>query len=191
MIYMDESFNISYFVPVVVGTAITHHSLLTSLWVNVSHIPLKILLLPLTSNTMVALGQMALLRYVAQQGITVQEKQAWLKLMPAEVDPTIKSDTGSTSSKAKPVPDKVAMMLSKKDRLEAQSSKTPLLPLPPGDPPAPPRLVTPLPLPPPSPAQKHSTPQNWTCTFWWLNGCTDGAVQAEPFTGPIPIEQTN
>ena len=52
MIYMDESFNVSSFVPVVVGMAITHHSLLTSLWVNVSHIPLKILLSPLTFNTM-------------------------------------------------------------------------------------------------------------------------------------------
>ena len=36
----SDAFNISSFVPVVVGTAITHHSLLTSLQVNVSHIPL-------------------------------------------------------------------------------------------------------------------------------------------------------
>ena len=57
MTFMDESFdslhkfsdafNVSPFIPVVVGTAITHHSLLTSLWVNVSHFPLKIFLLPL------------------------------------------------------------------------------------------------------------------------------------------------
>ena len=67
MIYMDErfanlcifldAFNISSFVPVVMGTAITHHSLLTSLRVNVSHIPLKILLLPLTSDAMACRGR--------------------------------------------------------------------------------------------------------------------------------------
>ena len=59
------TFNVSPFVPVIVGTAITHHSLLTSLWVNVSHFPLKIFLLPLTSDAMVVSGQMALLSYVA------------------------------------------------------------------------------------------------------------------------------
>ena len=61
----SDTFNVSPFVPVVVGTAITHHSLLTSLQVNVSHFPLKIFLSPLTSNATVALGQMALLSYVA------------------------------------------------------------------------------------------------------------------------------
>ena len=40
----SNSFNISPFVPVVVGMAVMHHALLTSLWVNVSHIPLKIFL---------------------------------------------------------------------------------------------------------------------------------------------------
>ena len=75
MTFMDESFdslckfsdafNVSPFVPVIVGTAITHHSLLTSLWVNVSHFPLKIFLSPLMSNATVALGQMALLSYMA------------------------------------------------------------------------------------------------------------------------------
>ena len=59
----SDAFNVLPFIPVVVGTAITHHSLLTSLWVNVSHFPLKIFLSPLTSDTMVALGQMALLSY--------------------------------------------------------------------------------------------------------------------------------
>ena len=78
MIYMDESFNVLSFVPVVMGMAITHHSLLTSLWVNVSHIPLKILLSPLTFDTMAASGQMALLSYVAQQGVAIREKQAQL-----------------------------------------------------------------------------------------------------------------
>ena len=57
MTFMDESFdslrkfsdafNVLPFIPVTVGTAITHHSLLTSLWMNVSHFPLKIFLRPL------------------------------------------------------------------------------------------------------------------------------------------------
>ena len=59
-VFMDESFdnlqrysnlfNILPFVPVVVGMAVTHHALLTSLWVNVSHFPLKIFLSPLESD---------------------------------------------------------------------------------------------------------------------------------------------
>ena len=61
----SDAFNVSPFVPVVVGMAITHQSLLTSLWVNVLHFPLKIFLSPLTSDTTAALGQMALLSYVA------------------------------------------------------------------------------------------------------------------------------
>ena len=61
----SDTFNVSPFVPVVVGMAITHHSLLTSLWVNVSHFPLKIFLLPLTSNNTAASRQMALLSYMA------------------------------------------------------------------------------------------------------------------------------
>ena len=75
MTFMDESFNslhkfsdafnVLLFVPVIVGTAITHHSLLTSLWVNVSHFPLKIFLLPLMSNATVVSGQLVLLSYVA------------------------------------------------------------------------------------------------------------------------------
>ena len=92
MTFMDESFdslrkfsdtfNVSPFVPVVVGMAITHHSLLTSLWVNVSHFPLKIFLLPLTSDAMVASGQMALLSYVARQSVAVWEGQAQSKPIP-------------------------------------------------------------------------------------------------------------
>ena len=70
----SDAFNVSPFIPVVVGTAITHHSLLTFLQVNVSHFPLKIFLSPLTSNATVASGQMALLSYVAQQ--LIQEGQA-------------------------------------------------------------------------------------------------------------------
>ena len=68
----SDAFNISPFIPVVVGMVITHHSLLTSLWVNVSHFPLKIFLSLLMSNTTVASGQMALLSYIAQQSIAVQ-----------------------------------------------------------------------------------------------------------------------
>ena len=58
-IFMDESFdslrysnsfNISPFISVVVGTAVTHHALLTSLQVNVSHFPFKIFLSPLESD---------------------------------------------------------------------------------------------------------------------------------------------
>ena len=61
----SDAFNVSPFIPVVVGMVITHHLLLTSLQVNVSQFPLKIFLSPLTSNTMAASGQMALLSYVA------------------------------------------------------------------------------------------------------------------------------
>ena len=75
MTFMDESFdslrkfsdafNVLPFVPVVVGMAITHHSLLTSLQMNVSQFPLKIFLSPLTSDATAMLGQMALLSNVA------------------------------------------------------------------------------------------------------------------------------
>ena len=61
----SDAFNVSPFVPVIVGTAITHHSLLTSLQVNVSNFPLKIFLSPLMSDAMAASGQMALLSYTA------------------------------------------------------------------------------------------------------------------------------
>ena len=63
-VFMDESFdklwrysnsfNISPFIPVVVGMVVTHHALLTSLQVNVSHFPLKIFLSPLESDATVA-----------------------------------------------------------------------------------------------------------------------------------------
>ena len=63
-VFMDESFdnlwrysnsfNISPFVPVVVGMVVMHHALLTSLWVNMSHFPLKIFLSPLESDATVA-----------------------------------------------------------------------------------------------------------------------------------------
>ena len=161
----SDAFNVLSFIPVVMGTVITHHSLLTSLWVNVSHIPLKIFLLPLTSDTTVASGEMVLLSYMAQQGIAMWERQAQSKPMPGTgtrgMDPTLESDYGSGESVVpqKPKLDKAGLTPSKKDQLEAQSSKTPLLPTFPQDPPEPPQEETPPPLPPPSPAKKHSTPK--------------------------------
>ena len=140
----SDAFNVSPFVPVVMGMATTHHLLLTSLWVNMSHIPLKIFLLPLTSDTTVASGQMALLSYVAQQSMAVWEKQAQSKPMPGTgtrgMDPTLESDYGSGASLVpqKPILGKVGLTPSKKDQLEAQSSKTPLLLTLPQDPPMPP-----------------------------------------------------
>ena len=147
------------------GTAIIHHLLLTSLQVNVSHIPLKIFLSPLTSYSTVVSGQMALLRYIAQQGIAVREKQAQPKPTPGvgegKVDPTLESDNRSTSSKVqhKQKLNKTGLTLSKKDQLEAESSKSLLPSALPQDPPEPPRAVTPLPPPPlPTLVGKHSTP---------------------------------
>ena len=101
MVFMDKSFqslcnfsdafNVASFVSVVMGTAITHHLLLMSLRVNVSQIPLQIYLSPLTSNTTATSGQMALLHYVAQQSVTMWEKQFWLKpaVGKGKVDPTL------------------------------------------------------------------------------------------------------
>ena len=172
MTFMDESFdslrmfsdafNVSPFILVVMGIAITHHSLLTSLQVNVSHFPLKIFLSPLTSDATAVLGQMALLSYVAWQSITVWERQAQLKPIPRtgteEMDPTLESDHGSNVglNLQKPKLDQAGLTPSKKDQLEAQSSKTPTLPVFPQDPPW---GDTPPPLPLPSPAKKHNTPK--------------------------------
>ena len=85
-----NSFNISPFIPVVVGMAVTHHALLTSLQVNMSHFPLKIFLSLLESDATAASGQMALLQYVTQQSIAVREGQA--KIVPA-----LRADTGDTN----------------------------------------------------------------------------------------------
>ena len=109
-LFMDESFdnlrrysnsyNISLFFPVVVGTAVMHHALLTSLRVNVSHFPLKIFLSLLESDATAASGQMALLQYMTQQSIAIWEGQA--KMVPAlrastrDMDPTIESDHSYT-----------------------------------------------------------------------------------------------
>ena len=79
--FMDESFtnlcnfsdvfNVSTFILVIMGTTITHHSLLMLLRVNVSSIPMQIYLVPLMSDATAASGQMALLHYVAQQSVAV------------------------------------------------------------------------------------------------------------------------
>ena len=171
--FMDESFNslckfsdalnVLPFIPVIVGMAITHHLLLTSLQVNVSHFPLKIFLSPLTSDAMAALGQMALLSYVTQQSVTVQEGQVQLKPIPRtgtrEMDPTLESDHGSNAglNPQKLKQNQVGLMLSRKDKLEATSSKTPILPAPAWDPPQGDTLP---PLPPPSLARTHNTPKS-------------------------------
>ena len=65
--WYSNSFNISPFVPVVVGMAVMHHALLTSLQVNMSHFSLKLFLSPIESDATTALGQLALLQYVTQQ----------------------------------------------------------------------------------------------------------------------------
>ena len=105
-IFMDESFDnlrwysnsfdISPFIPVVVGMAVTHHALLTSLQVKVSHFPLKIFLSPLESDATAASGQMALLHYVTQQSIVIWEGQA-LRASTREMDLTIESDHSYTA----------------------------------------------------------------------------------------------
>ena len=157
----SDAFNVLSFIPVVVGMVITHHSLLTSLQVNVLHIPLKIFLSPLTSDATVASGQMVLLSYVGQQSIAIWERQAQSKPMPGtgtgEMDPTLKSDPGSNAGLVpqKLKLDKVKLMLSKKDWSEAQSFKTPALPIFPEDPPC--EETPPPPLP--SPVRKHNTPK--------------------------------
>ena len=163
----SDAFNVSSFVPVIVGMAITHHLLLTSLRVNVSSIPLQIYLAPLTSDATAALGQMALLHYVAQQSVAIWEKQSRLKPMlgagQGKIDPTLESNNGSTSSNVQcPVPQgKMGLMPSKKDQLEAEPSHSTLMSTLSQDLPIPPRSTTP---PPPLPLptlveKKHSTPK--------------------------------
>ena len=162
LLKFSDAFNVSLFVQVVVGTAITHHLLLTSLQVNVSHFPLKIFLSPLTSDTTAALGQMALLSYVAQQRVAVQEGQAQMKSIPrtgtGEMDPTLESNHGSNVglNPQRLKQDQVGLTPLKKDQLEAVSSKTPTLPALPRDPPQGDTLP---PLSPPSPARTHYTPK--------------------------------
>ena len=124
----SNSFNISPFIPVVVGTAVTHHALLTSLRVNVSHFPLKIFLSLLESDATAASGQMALLQYVTQQSIAIWEGQA--KMVPAlrastgDTDPTIESDHSYTAPQSRRLkPEQSAIVPSIQDKKEAHSSK--------------------------------------------------------------------
>ena len=148
-VFMDESynnlrrysnsFNISPFIPVVVGMVVTHHALLTSLQVNVSHFPLKIFLWPLESDATAASGQMALLQYVTQQSIAIWEGQA--KIVPAlrtstgDMDPTIESDHSYMAPWSRRLkPEQLAIAPSVQDKKEAHSSKDlgpPPPPLPP------------------------------------------------------------
>ena len=137
----SDAFNVSPFIPVIVGMVITHHSLLTSLWVNVSHFPLKIFLSPLMSDATAASGQMALLSYVARQSVTIQEGQAQskpiLRTGTREMDPTLESDHGLNVGLIlqKLKLDQAGLTPSKKDQLEAQLSKTPTPPVFPQNPP--------------------------------------------------------
>ena len=150
-VFMDESFdnlwqysnsfNISPFVPVVVGMAVTHHVLLTSLWINVSHFPLKLFLSPLESDTSAALGQMALLQYMTQQSVAIREGQ--VKIVPAlragtgDTDPTIESDHSYTALwPRRPKLEQWEIMPCVKDKKKAHSSKDfgpPPPPLPPAE----------------------------------------------------------
>ena len=158
----SDAFNVSPFILVVVGMVITHHSLLTSLWVNVSHFLLKIFLLLFTSDATAASGQMALLSYVAQQSVAVWEGQAQWKPIPKtgtrEMDPTLESDHGLNAglNPQRLKQDQVGLMPLKKDQLEATSSKTPMPPALPWDPL---QGDTPPPLPPTSLARTHNTPK--------------------------------
>ena len=143
----SNSFNISPFIPVVVGTAVMHHALLTSLWVNVSHFPLKIFLSLLESDATVASGQMALLQYVTQQSIAIREGQA--KIVPAlradtkDTNLTIESDHSYRASRSqRPKLEQWEITPCVQDKKEAHSSKDlgpPPPPLPPAEEPHIPR----------------------------------------------------
>ena len=124
----SNSFNSLPFIPVMVGTVVTHHALLTSLWVNVSHFPLRIFLLPLESDATAASEQMALLQYVTQQSITIREGQAEivpaLKADTGDTNPTIKSDHSYTASRSRrPKLEQWEIMPCVQDKKEAHSSK--------------------------------------------------------------------
>ena len=92
----SDVFNISPFVPVIIGMAINYHLLLMSLQVNVSHIQMEIYLSPLTSDATAASGQMTLLHHVAQQSVAVWKKQS----PKGKLDPIFESEDGSVLDKA-------------------------------------------------------------------------------------------
>ena len=135
----SKSFNISPFVPVVVGTAVTHHALLTSLRVKVSHFPLKTFLSPLEFDATAASGQMALLQYMTQQSIAIWEGEAKmvlaLRASTRDTDPTIESDHSYMVLRSqRPKLEQSAIAPSIQDKEEARLSKVsgpPPPPLPP------------------------------------------------------------
>ena len=136
----SNSFNISPFIPVVVGMVVMHHALLTSLWVNVSHFPLKLFLLTLESDATAVLGQMALLQYMTQQSITIREGQ--VKIVPVlragtwNTNPTIESDHSYMASWSQRLKlEQWEIMPCIQDKKEAHLSKD-LGPPPPPLPPA-------------------------------------------------------
>ena len=138
--WYSNSFNISPFIPVVVGTAVTHHTLLTSLQVNMSHFPLKLFLSPLESDATAGSGQMALLQYMTQQSVVIWEGQA--KIVPAlragtgDTNPTIESDHSYMASQPwRPKLEQWEITPCVQDKKQAHSSKD-LGPPPPPLPPA-------------------------------------------------------
>ena len=120
----------------------THHALLTSLRVNMSHFPLKVFLSPLESDATVASEQMALLQYMTQQSIAIQEGQAkmvsTLRVTTEDMDPTIELDHSYTAPwprRLKPGQSKIAPNI--QDKGEAHSSRDYAPPSPPPPPPLP------------------------------------------------------
>ena len=120
------------------------------MWVNVSHFPLKIFLLPLESDATTASGQMALLQYMTQQSITIQEGQVKmvlaLRASTGDMDPTIELDHSYMALQSRrPKPEQSAIAPSVQDKKEAHSSQH-------SGPPPPP-------LPPALPAEEPHTPK--------------------------------
>ena len=126
--WYSNSFNISPFVPVVVCTVVTHHALLTSLQVNVSHFPLKLFLSQLESDATVVSGQMALLQYMTQQSVAIWEGQTKIVLAlragTGDTNPTIESDHSYTVSQPRrPKLEQWKITPCVQDKKEAHSSK--------------------------------------------------------------------
>ena len=107
---------------------------------NVSHFPLKIFLSQLESDTTTASGQMALLQYMTQQGITIREDQAKmvlaLRASTGDTGLTIEFDHSYMAPWSRRLkPEQLAIVWSIQDKKEAHSSKD-LGPPPPPLPPA-------------------------------------------------------
>ena len=187
----SDTFNVSPFIPVIVGMAITHHLLLTSLRVNVSYIPMQIYLSPLMSDATAALGQMVLLRYVAQQSVAIQEKQSQSKPVPGvnrgKPDSTLESeDELMIPDKARHdiLHEKPDLTPSKKDWQEAKSSLsslTPVVAMGPPDSPKPTYTSTTATAASASGQEaQHSKEQE--SAVGWLNCRITGPVLVELFT---------